>query len=226
MRKERKVKIQKQDKHTMLIIGITLGVFLVAILYLNARSAFKKIETRNCFKAMALMQEGMLQMKKEHRFDVPADISFKDLSLLMAYYFHFGAVVLDDTTSGALKLKPKEQTANLPLVERKSRYILDTPKCPSKGTYSLIPSKTHPGLFEISCSVHGTVYLPDKQGKYAFDGDIDALNPRKSDLGREAEIYFAPEETHRDSITVIPFAQPTPAPAASPKEPTAKKNVQ
>lgn len=225
MRKERKIKTQEHDKHTMLIIGIALGVFLVAILYLNARSAFKKIETRNCFKAMALMQEGMLQMKKEHRLDVPANVSFEELSLLMAYYFHFGPVVLDDATSGALKLKPKEQTAHLPLVDRKSRYVLDTPKCPSKGTYSLIPSKTHPGLFEVSCSIHGTVYLPDKQGKYAFEGDIDALNPRKSDLGREAEIYFAPEETHHDSITVIPFAQPTPVPAASSKVPPAKENA-
>ena len=220
MRKEKKIKSREQEKKTIYIIVTILVVFLAAILFINARSAFRKMETRDCVKNMALMQEAMLQMQKEFRFDVPSNISFDELAELMAYYYHFGAVVFENPTTGTLRLKPKEKLVNLPLTKRKAWFILDIPKCPSKGRYSLIESDRHPGLFHINCSLHGRMYLPDKEGKYSFTGNLDALGARKTALGREADLYFAPEENTKEFITIIPFSEVTATPTPTPKKQT------
>jgi hypothetical protein len=226
MRKERKVKTQKHSRNTIIIIVAILGVFLAAIILGNVRTAFKKIEVRNCFRGMLLMEEGMLQMKKEFRFDVSPQASFDDLVMLIAEYFHFGEVVFDNPTTGTLRLKPGEKLVHLPLVDRRDRYLLDTPRCPSKGKYTLIPSLQHPGLFDISCSVHGTLYLPDKEGKYSFTGDFDVLNPRRTALGREADIRFSPDESRKEYVTIIPYVQPQPtAKEAHGSAPAPKENL-
>ena len=222
MRKERKIKTRQHEKKTLYIIFGSLAIALGTILALNARSSFKKIETQNCVRNMALMEEAMRQMKKEFRFDVPPNISFDDLAEMMAYYFHFGKVVFENPTTGTLRLKPKSQLVNLKLTKRRHRYILEFPKCPSKGHYTLIPSKIRPGLFDIQCSVHGRLYQADKHNKYAFTGDIDALNPRQSALGREADLYFFQGETPKGFVTVIPYAQPEPSPTPKPPQGAAK----
>jgi hypothetical protein len=218
MRKEKKIKSRKQEKKTLYILGGILGVFLISILLLNARSAFKKMETRDCVINMSLMGEGMLQMRKEFRFDVPSTITTEELAETMAYYFHFGSIVFENPTTGTLALKPKEDLVNLPLTERKGRYILDIPTCPSKGRYTLLPSRENRDLFDIQCSVHGRLYLPGKDKKYLFTGDIDALGARKTDLGREADLYFSLEEIPKEFITIIPYSQVTPTP--TPKSPS------
>jgi len=219
MRKEKKLKTRKHEKKNIYIIGTILVVFLGIILFLNARSAFRKMETRDCIKNMVLMEEAMLQMRKEFRLDVPRSISFDELARVMAYYYHFGEVVFENPTTGTLRLKDEEGLDNLPLSNRQARYILDVPKCPSKGKYTLIPSRKYPGLFDIYCSVHGNLYLPNEEKKYSFTGDIDALNPHKTALGREADIYFSKEENTKEFITIVPFteATPTPTPTATPK---------
>ena len=210
MRKERKVKTQKHSRNTIIIIVAILGVFLAAIILGNVRTAFKKIEARNCFRGMLLMEEGMLQMQKEFRFDVSPQIPFDDLVMMMAEYFHFGEVVFENPTTGTLRLKPRDKLVHLPLVNRRDRYLLDTPRCPSRGKYTLMPSLQHPGLFDISCSIHGTLYLPDKEGKYSFTGDFDILNPRHTPLGREASIYFSPDESRKEYVIIVPYVQPKP----------------
>lgn len=209
MRKEKKIKSQKQEKKTMYIIGVVIVIFLGSILFINTRLVFKKIEARECVKSMILMQEGMIQLDKELRFDVPSNILFENLANIMAYYYHFGPMVLTNPTTGTLQLKPREDLTNLTLVERKDRYVLDISKCPSKGKYMLIPSKYKPGMFDILCSEHGTLFFSDKENKYLFSGDIDALNPRKTTLGREADIYFGPEESAKEFVVIIPFVQET-----------------
>ncbi|MBN1902315.1 hypothetical protein JW926_13400 [Candidatus Sumerlaeota bacterium] len=214
MRKEKKIKSQKQEKKTMYVIGAVIAVFLVTILFLNTRQVFKKIEARDCVKSMILMQEGMLQLQKELPLQIPSDILFDDLANILAYYYHFGPVVLTNPTTGTLQLKPVEELKNLPLVERKDRYILDIPKCPSKGKYALIPSKEKPGLFDILCSVHGTVFFSEKENRYLFTGDLDALNPRDTALGKESDVYFGPEESTKDFVTIVPYVQD----AAKPKQ--------
>jgi hypothetical protein len=207
MRKEKKIKTKETERKTIYIIGGVIVLFLIFILYLNARVAFKKIEGRDCVKSMLLMEEASLQLKKELWFDVPSSISFNELAEMMAYYYHYGKMVFDNPTTGTLRLKPKNQMANLSLTNRKDRYILNIPKCPAKGMYTLIPSKDYPELFNISCSKHGIVYLPDKEKKYLFTGDIDALGTRTTGLGREADVYFAPEESPKEYVTVIPFKE-------------------
>gem|GEM_PF-574602 len=210
MRKERKVKTQKHSRNTIIIIIAVIGVFIAAIIIGNVLTAFKKIDARNCFRGMLLMEEGMLQMKKEFRFDVPPQVSIDDLAMMMAAYFHHGPVVFENPTTGTLRLKPQEKWIHLPLVDRRDRYILDTPRCPTKGKYTLIPSQQYPGLFDISCSVHGTLYLPDKDGRYSFTGDFEALNPRNTPLGREATIYFSPDESRKEYVVIVPYVQPKP----------------
>ncbi len=217
MRKERKIKTRQHEKKTLYIVFGILALFLGGILFLNARSSFKKIETRDCVKNMAVMEEAMRQMEKEFRFDVPPNISFDDLAEMMAYYFHFGEVVFENPTTGTLRLKPKSQLVNLKPTDRKARYILEIPECPSKGHYTLIPSKVRPGLFDIQCSVHGRLYQADKHNKYAFTGDIDALNPHTSELGREADVYFIQGEIPREFVNIVPYAPPKPEPI-SPKK--------
>ncbi len=175
MHKEKKIKAKETERKTIYLIGGVIVLFLVLILYLNARIAFKKIETRDCLKTMLIVEEASLQLQKELRFDVPSSISFKEISGILAYYFHYGKDVFDNPSTGTLRLKPKDQLANFPLTNRKDRYIMQMPRCPSKGIYTLIPSKEYPGLFNISCSKHGIIYLPDKEKKYHFTGDIDAL---------------------------------------------------
>lgn len=207
MRKEKKIKSQKQEKKTMYIIGAVVVLFLGMILLLNTRIVFKKMEARECVKSMILMQEGMLQLQKELHLPIPSNIIFDELANTMAYYYHFGPVVLDNPTTGTLKLKPGEQIVNLPLMERKDRYILDIPKCPSKGKYMLIPSKNNPRLYDILCSVHGTLFFSDKENRYLFSGDLDALNPRDTALGREADVYFGPEESTKEFVTIIPYVK-------------------
>jgi hypothetical protein len=207
MRKEKKIKSQKQEKKTMYIIGAVIILFLGTILFLNTRTVFKKIEARECVKSMILMQEGMLQLQKELPLSIPSNIMFDDLANTMAYYYHFGSIVLENPTTGTFQLKPGGQIANLPLIERKDRYILDIPKCSSKGKHMLIPSKEKPGLFDILCSVHGTLFFSDKENRYLFSGDMDALNPRDTALGREADVYFGPEESTREFVTIIPYVQ-------------------
>jgi len=207
MRKERKIKTKETERKTIYMIGGVIVLFLGLILYLNARVAFKKIETRDCVKAMLLMEQGSLQLKKELRFDVASSISFNELAEMMAYYFHYGKIVFDNPSTGTLRLKPKDQLAKSSLINRRDRYILDIPKCPSRGSYSLISSKEYPGLFNISCSKHGMVYLPDKENKYLFTGDIDALGTRTTALGREADVYFNREQSSKEFVTVIPFKE-------------------
>jgi hypothetical protein len=205
MRKEKKIKGQKQEKKTMYIIGGVIVFFLGIILFLNTRSVFKKMEARECVKSMILMQEGMLQLQKELPLQIPSNILFDDLASIMAYYYHFGSAVLVNPTTGTLQMKPIEELKTLPLVDRKDRYILDIPKCPSKGKYMLVPSKEKPGLFDILCSVHGTLFFSEKENRYIFSGDIDALNPRNTALGREADVYFGPEESTKEFVTIIPY---------------------
>jgi hypothetical protein len=207
MRKEKKIKTKETErKHIYIIVGVIV-LFLVLILYLNARVAFKKIETRDCVKSMLLMEEASLQLQKELRFDVPSSTGINELAEMMVYYFHYGKIVFDNPTTGTLRLRPKDQLVNTPITNRKDRYILNMPKCPSKGIYTLVPSNEYPGLFNISCSKHGIVYLPDKEKKYRFTGDIDALGTRTTALGREADMYFAPGESSREYVTVIPFKE-------------------
>jgi len=207
MRKEKKIKTKESERKTIYIIVGVIVLFLAFILYLNAHVAFKKIETRDCVKSMLLMEEASLQLKNELRFDAPSSTSFNELAEMMAYYFHYGKIVFDNPTTGTLRLKPKNQMVNIPLTNRKDRYILNIPKCPSRGIYTLIPSKDYPSLFNISCSKHGMVYLPDKEKKYLFTGDIDALGTRTIALGREADVYFAPEESPKQYVTVIPYKE-------------------
>jgi len=223
MHKEKKIKAIEKDKKNIYIIGTVIALFLGIILFINARSAFKNMETRECVKGMIVMEEGMLQMRKEFRFDVPPNIEFDQLAELMAYYFHFGEEALNNATTGTLTLKPKEKLKNLTLVSRKSRYILDVPKCPKKGRYELVPSTKYPGLYNIVCSEHGKLYIRDKNKMYAYTGNIDELSPKKSSLGREADVYFPENIVPNEYVTVIPFED---VDARSAKEAEEKKSAE
>jgi hypothetical protein len=205
MHKEKKIKAIEKDRRNIYMIGAAIALFLGVILFINARSSFKNMETRECVRGMIVMEEGMLQMEKEFRFSVPPNIEFNQLAELMAYYFHFGKDVLNNATTGTLTLKPKEKLKNLPLENRKCLYITDIPKCPKGGRYELVPSKKYHGLYDIVCSKHGRLYIRDRNKMYAFTGDIDALNPKKSALGREADIYFPENIVPNEFVTVIPF---------------------
>ncbi len=208
MRKEKRIKNKVNEKKTIYIIGAVLVCCLVAILGISIYTNFSSIEERNCARGMILMGEGMQAMAKEFRLDPPGNPSFEQLGEMIAYYFHYGPDAFDYSTTGTLVLKSENRRKGLPLVKRKSRYILDIPVCAAGGTYQLIPSKSHPGMYDMECSKHGRIYLPDQDGKYAFSGDLDVFQTRKTAFGLEANVYFQPEEAEKEFVTLIPHAEP------------------
>ena len=207
MRKEKKIKEKEHSKKTMYIVGGAIAFFLLLILGMNLISSFNKMETQDCVRNMVVMEKGMMKMQEEFRFDIPANIEFPRLARMMAYYFHFGETVFENPTTGTLVLKPDEQLKSLPLTEREAKYVLDIPECPSGGVYSLVRSEEYPGLYNIVCSEHGKLYLPDQNNNFAFTGKLSHLNSKKTELGREAELYFSPEVLPDDYVVIVPYGQ-------------------
>lgn len=209
MRKEKKVKQKEKEKKSIYIIVGILAGFLLIFIIMNMLSTFRDMDTRECVRGMILMEEGMMQMEEEFHFNVTPSIEFEELATIMAYYYHFGPVVFENPTTGTLGLKPSEELVNLPRSTRESLYILDIPECPADGNYTLVKSENHPGLYDIVCSVHGRLYMPEERdGNYEFTGNLDAFSQRKTELGTEYELYFSKQEMPKEYVILEPYTEP------------------
>lgn len=183
-------KEMKENKKALILIGIVV-VILMGMLIMNALTSLGKISTRNCLRNMLLIAEAMQVMEKGFPFEFDLEKQNSKQILYSIYaYFEYGDEAFVKGHDGTLRLVSTEELKQL-ASQTRFNIMAKIEPCPKNGTYTLSKSTTIPGLFDITCDVHGNLILPDKDGRYAFTGNLDVLTIRDTPLGREGIYYFS-----------------------------------
>jgi hypothetical protein len=206
---------RKLETRKTVIVIVAAGIFLAAVLLLNALTTMRGLHTSDCVLNMALIEKAMQKMQKEFAFQFALDQLGSDYILrCLPIYLVYGQAAFQQDAQGFIKVKPREEIQRFEPIGRKADYL--TPReltCPSGINYSLVPSANMPGLFDVECPKHGKLEQPNNDGRYTFSGNIHEFAVRNTPLGIEAVLHF-PKTIPIDeqSVIIVPKVMPKPEP--------------
>lgn len=213
MGKKKRVKEVKETKKTIIILVI-VGVFLIGLLLSQTIFSFKRLDLQRCIVNMVAIQEALKKMDEEYgvKFDPHTQTDTYILNTIVLY-FKYGKDALYRDKNGYIYHKPVQQLETLEEVSREDNFFPEYPRCPDGGTYSFIAVKNS-NLFNIKCSKHGVIELPNAEGRYVFDGEFSRLSTYQTNLGWESRILVpSPYKIGKDIIYVVPKPKATPMPS-------------
>lgn len=198
--------MKETPRNLYIILGI-VGLFLVSFTGINVYFLVKKIKQDECFINLALFGEAMLAIEKESGLKLePLKLSNEENMYLIFGWCEYGDNIFKDIAKKDYSLVSEEELQSR-TKNKKPRFFIKFPKCPKGGGYVFIPSKFRPGMLDIKCTRHGTLYLPaPKDNLYRYDGDHAIFEGSQSEVGWKSKYKFPVENnTVNRDITILKY---------------------